>query len=175
VLASPTATSRSRVKPLSDSTNLSWTRSRLDKERNDFWDTQVTGSPEVWGAVRLAAKCLQNGSLQEAQSWLEATECTCPTGCLWKGVYDSTGVMYKVPEWLVVEPDGLVEESESEEEAATASASNSKVHESADEGENDVVIVRARISRTQRDVKVRMRKCETVAVVIEKVKKQAKV
>ena len=132
----------------------------------------------MWGAVRLAAKCLQNGSLQEAQSWLEATDCTCPTGCLWKGVYDSTGVMYKVPEWLCVEPEGLREENESEEEATTASASKvkaGKAIDSAEEGVDDVVIVRTRISRTQRDVKVRMRKRETVAVIIEEVKKQAKV
>jgi hypothetical protein len=136
----------------------------------------VTGSPEVWGAVRLAVKCLQNGDPQEAQSWLEATECTCPTGSLWKGVYDSTGIMYKIPEWLVVEPDGLVDESGSEGEAATASAAKEDgAHDSADENEEDMVLVRARISRTQRDVTIRIRKKETVVSLIEKIKKQAKV
>jgi hypothetical protein len=166
------------VKPLSDSTSLTWTRSRLEKERNDWWDTQVTGSQEVWGALRLAVQYLQAGELQEAQTMLKATECTCPTGELWKGVYDSTGVMYKLEEWLVVEPEGLVEESDSEDEAPTGSAGAALGVDGAQEsdgGDVDRVVVRARISRTQRDVAVRIRKNEAVAAIVERIKRQAQV
>jgi hypothetical protein len=178
-LASPTATNRGgRVKPLTDSTNVTWTRARLDKERNDWWDTQVTGSQEVWGAVRLAAQSLQIGKLKDAQQWLETMECTCPTGCLWKGVYDSTGVLYKVPEWLIVEPDGLVAE---EADAGLTSgpagvaAANDGAQEDEDEEEDEPVAVRVRVSRNGRDVVLKLRRREQVTSIVEKLKQQAEV
>ena len=174
-LASPTTKSRGRVKPLTNSTNLTWTRARLEKERNDWWDTQVTGSQEIWGAIRLAAQYLQAGELQEAQTMLDATGCTCPTGCLWRGVYDSTGVMYKVPEWLIVEPEGLVEESSDDEGEAAGPAEADKAAELDDDDneEDDLVLVRIRNSRTQRDVPVNIRSKETVAAIVEKFRKHA--
>jgi hypothetical protein len=166
------------VKPLTDSTNLTWTRSRLEKERNDWWDTQVTGSQEVWGAIRLAAQSLQAGKLRDAQQWLETMECTCPTGCLWKGVYDSTGVMYKLPEWLIVEPEGLVAE-ESSSDAVGGPASTATGTDAAQEVEDDEddepVLVRARISRNGRDVVLKLRRKEPVASIVEKLKQQAEV
>ncbi|KAF2833030.1 hypothetical protein CC86DRAFT_365022 [Ophiobolus disseminans] len=173
-LASPTGTGRGRVKPLTDSTNLTWTRARLEQERKDWWDTQVTGSPEVWGAIRLAAQSLQVGKIKDAQQWLETMECTCPTGCLWKGVYDSTGVMYKVPEWLIVEPEGLVREEELDHEGAAGAASGADgVQESDDDEDNEPLLVRARISRDGRDVTLKIRRREPVALIVEKLKKEA--
>jgi hypothetical protein len=169
-LASPTG----RVKPLTDSTNLTWTRSRLEKERNDWWDTQVTGSQEVWGAIRLAAQSLQVGKLKDAQQWLETMECTCPSGVLWKGVYDSTGVMYKVPEWLIVEPEGLVAEEEPNDGAPGASGADG-AQEFDDEEDDEPVLVRTRVSRTGRDVTLKIRRKETVWSIVEKLKKEAEV
>ncbi|KAF1915209.1 hypothetical protein BDU57DRAFT_530247 [Ampelomyces quisqualis] len=153
-LASPTAT------------NSTWTRSRLDKERNDWWDTQVTGSPEVWGAIRLAAQSLQLGKLRAAQQWLETMECTCPSGSLWKGVYDSTGVMYNVPEWLIVEPDGLAQEPSDD------AAGETQPPEDHDDDDDEPVLVRARISRNGRDVVLKLRKREPVSSIVEKIKNQ---
>jgi hypothetical protein len=167
------------VQPLTDSTNLTWTRSRLEKERNDWWDTQVTGSQEVWGAIRLAAQSLQLGKLRDAQQWLETMECTCPTGCLWKGVYDSTGVMYKVPEWLIVEPEGLVAENAGDDaagESAGATAAGVDGAQEVDEEEDDEpVVVRVRVSRTGRDIVLKLQRKETVASIVDKIKKQAEV
>lgn len=178
-LASPTSTNRGgRVKPLTDSTNLTWTRSRLEKERNDWWDTQVTGSQEVWGAIRLAAQSLQAGKLRDAQQWLETMECTCPTGCLWKGVYDSTGVMYKLPEWLIVEPEGLVAEESSSDSAggpASTATGTDAAQEVEDDEDDEPVLVRARISRNGRDVVLKLRRKEPVASIVEKLKQQAEV
>ena len=54
------------------------------------------------------------GEVAEAQGVLDAAGCTCPTGEVWRGVFDERGEWYKVPEWVVVEPGGLVEEGESE-------------------------------------------------------------
>lgn len=169
-LASP-----GRAKPLTDSTNQTWTRSRLDKERNDWWDTQVTGSQEVWGAIRLAAQSLQAGKLREAQGWLETLECTCPTGCLWKGVYDSTGVLYKVPEWLIVEPEGLVSEETDEDGEGRPAGGVEGNQDDDDDEEDEPVLVRVRISRDGRDVTLKLRRKEPVASIVEKIKEQAEV
>jgi hypothetical protein len=174
-LASPPGTGRGRVKPLTDSTNLTWTRSRLEKERNDWWDTQVTGSQEVWGAIRLASQSLQAGKLKDAQQWLETMECTCPTGCLWKGIYDSTGVMYKIPEWLIVEPEGLVAEGGLDEVAAGTASGADGAQESDNEADDELVLVRARVSRDGRDVTLKVRRKEPVASIVEKLKKEAQV
>jgi hypothetical protein len=169
-LASP-----GRAKPLTDSTNQTWTRSRLDKERNDWWDTQVTGSQEVWGAIRLAAQSLQAGKLRDAQGWLETLECTCPTGCLWKGVYDSTGVLYKVPEWLIVEPEGLVPEDTEEDDDGGPAGGVDETQDDDDDEEDEPVLVRVRISRDGRDVTLKLRRKEPVASIVEKIKAQAEV
>jgi hypothetical protein len=174
-LASPTSTSRGRAQPLTEATNQIWTRTRLEKERNDWWDTQVTGSPEVWGAVRLAAQSLQAGKLRDAQQWLETMECTCPTGCLWKGVYDSTGIMYKVPEWLIVEPEGLVpDQTENDAEGGPATGTDA-VQEPEDDEDDDPVVVRVRISRDGRDVVIKLKSRLPVASVVEKIREQAEV
>jgi hypothetical protein len=177
-LASPTTPNRGRVvKPLTDSTNMTWTRSRLESERNDWWDTQVTGSQEVWGAIRLAAQSLQLGKMREAQQWLEAMECTCPTGSLWKGVYDKTGIMYKIPEWLIVEPDGLVPENAGDGEAgeSAGAAGQDGAQEEDDEEDDEPVVVRARISRNGRDVMLKLQKKQTVASIVEKIREQVEV
>lgn len=172
-LASPTSATRGRVTPLSDSTNLTWTPSRLEKERNDWWDTQVTGSQEVWGAVRLAAQSVQAGKLREAQQWLEAMECTCPTGCLWKGVYDSTGVMYRIPEWIIVEPEGIVPEGTDVDTAGNALGDGTEnVLEGDDDEDDEPVVVRARVSLNGRDIMLKLRRKEPVASIVEKIKAQ---
>jgi hypothetical protein len=174
-LASPTGTNRGRVQPLTDSTNLTWTPSRLEKERNDWWDTQVTGSQEVWGAIRLAAQSLQAGKLRDAQQWLETMECTCPTGCLWKGVYDSTGVMYKVPEWLIVQPEGLVAEDAVNEAVAEPTPEVDGTQDIDDGEDDEPVLVRARISHNGRDVVLKLRRNELVSSIVDKIKQQAEV
>jgi hypothetical protein len=110
---------------------------------------------------------------------LDATGCTCPTGLLWKGVYDLTGIQYKVPEWVVVEPEGLAEETDTHDEAATGPASASAVketmHDSDDGATGGPVCVRVRTSHNQKDVFLKIRRQDLVALIVEKLKKQAKV
>jgi hypothetical protein len=110
---------------------------------------------------------------------LDASDCTCPTGLLWRGVYDATGVQYKVPEWVVVEPEGLAEEGDMHDKDLTEDASHSAVHETvddpADDDSNGLIRVRLRTSHDQKDVLVVMRTKDTVATITEKLKKQAKV
>jgi hypothetical protein len=169
---------KSSANALGDSTNITWTRSWLEKERGDWWDTQVTGSQEIWAAIRLAAEHLQKGELAEAQTMLDATDCTCPTGLLWNGVYDPPGNQYKVPEWVVVEPEGLAEEEVLLDEGVAglggASAKNEGMQEE-DDTANEPVKVRVRMSHNQRDVLLDIGKRDSVATIVGKLKWQAKV
>ncbi|KAH6648268.1 hypothetical protein BKA67DRAFT_522322, partial [Truncatella angustata] len=108
------------------SKNRTWTRAQLDKEREDFFDTRVTGRAEVWQIVHAALRELWEADLARtakspdptareqasdddpalgtAQGMLRAAEVTLPTGDLANGVYDSLGQYYALPEWIVIDP-----------------------------------------------------------------------
>ncbi|KAI1441908.1 hypothetical protein F5Y02DRAFT_274017 [Annulohypoxylon stygium] len=106
----------------------SWTRSQLDTERADFFDTRVTGRPEVWQVLKATLEVLwgadgslpngedsrngdeSNDALATAQSILKAAEVTLPTGDLSNGVYDALGNYYALPEWIVCDPLNVAEE-----------------------------------------------------------------
>lgn len=175
-LASPTtAKSRHRIKPLTDSSSQAWTQTRLNKERADWWDTRVTGSPEVWACLRIATEALQQGDIATAQTLLDAQECTCPDGQLWGNIYDHGGNHYKIPEWLIIQPDGIVEEedlmaSETDDKTAVAESANDQ-----DFGPDSDYVVRARLSSTAQDVRIPVRRRETIASIREKLKTQAHV
>ncbi|KAI1456374.1 hypothetical protein F4805DRAFT_458799 [Annulohypoxylon moriforme] len=106
-----------------------WTRSQLDTERADFFDTRVTGRAEVWQVLKATLEVLweadqspSNGeesrdndddggsALATAQSILKAAEVTLPTGDLSNGVYDALGNYYALPEWIVSDPVNVSEE-----------------------------------------------------------------
>ncbi len=173
-LASPTTSkSRHRVRPLTGSASQAWTRSRLDRERADWWDTRVTGSPEVWATLRAVVDFLQQGDVMNAQALLDAQGCTCPEGQLWRGVFDPTGVGYKIPDWIVVEPNGLVEEEEAESSMGEETGLVGQDHTS---GRDDAqYVVRVRISSTAQDFRVNVWRRETIARIRAKLKTQAQV
>ncbi|KAJ4353213.1 uncharacterized protein N0V89_004940 [Didymosphaeria variabile] len=148
-----------------------WTRQRLEKERNDWWDTRTTGSSEIWAALRSMVQSLQAGDIREAQVLLDATECTCPNGMLWRGIFDNRGEWYKVPEWIVIEPDGLVEEEDLKDEAGSVGADDDKEVEAEDLGEE--VKVKCRLSSTGKDYKVDIRRGERVGSLVTKLKAKA--
>lgn len=169
-LASPTtAKSRNRVKPLTGSSSQAWTHERLEKERRDWWDTRVTGDTEVWRCLRAATAAMQEGDLATAQILLDAQGCTCPTGQLWNRVYDDRGAEYKVPEWLVIEPAGIVQE----EELRTTEEKTNEAEEQADLDRE--FVVRVRSSQQPQDLKVTVRKRDNIASIREKLKTQAQV
>ncbi|KAF2856013.1 hypothetical protein T440DRAFT_474436 [Plenodomus tracheiphilus IPT5] len=161
------STPTARVKPLTDPSNATWTPSRLEKERRDWWDTQVTGNAEIWGAIRMAVQSLQSGELQTAQAMLDVTGCTCPTGLLWRGVYDPTGVQYKVPEWVIVQPEGLAEENEAATGKSFTPTWQIEAVNGADTGE--VVKIKVRTSHDQRDLIFSIGKKELVWHIIKRI------
>ncbi|KAI1260558.1 ubiquitin domain-containing protein [Xylariaceae sp. FL1019] len=108
-------------------TDRAWTRNHLDQQRIEFFDTRVTGRPEVWQVIRGALEVLWGADSSEsssdetisnsadalatAQSILTAAEVTLPTGDLANGVYDSLGNYYSLPEWIVSDPTNIAEDS----------------------------------------------------------------
>ncbi|KAK3204091.1 hypothetical protein GRF29_106g1691149, partial [Pseudopithomyces chartarum] len=170
-LASPTAGShRNHVPMRSDSLTSHFTRQRLEKERNEWWDTRTNGSAEIWAALRDMVQKLQAGNVGEAQVLLDATECTCPNGMLWRGIFDHRGEWYKVPEWIVIEPEGLVDEEDLKDEAGSVGDDEDKEVEVDDLGEE--VKVKCRLS-TGHDCVLEVRKGERVASIITKLKTKA--
>ncbi|WYZ35242.1 hypothetical protein EsH8_I_001518 [Colletotrichum jinshuiense] len=104
-----------------NSKGRAWTRTALNRERTEFFDTRVTGRPEVWQSLRAALEILwdpvgqgaaEDGTngLATAQGILDAAEITLPTGDLAQGAYDQLGNYYPLAEWLVAEPTNIVED-----------------------------------------------------------------
>ncbi|KAG0154943.1 putative ubiquitin domain protein [Penicillium digitatum] len=88
-----------------------WTRAQLDHERIEFFETRVTGRPEIWAAVSTAISLIRSGDLVTAQSIIDAAGITVPTGDLCEGCYDEQGVLYRVPQCVVSDPENMVPSS----------------------------------------------------------------
>ncbi|KAK5168319.1 uncharacterized protein LTR77_006888 [Saxophila tyrrhenica] len=107
-----------------------WPRSLLEHERQAFFETRVTGNPEIWKALRLICEEVRQGNVAEAQAVMDAAGLTCPTGKLYvkdrgmgarrrgkgEGVFDERGVGYEVPKWVVVDPGDVVEDENEDED-----------------------------------------------------------
>ncbi|KAI9373070.1 hypothetical protein BJX61DRAFT_504737 [Aspergillus egyptiacus] len=87
-----------------------WTRPLLNRERTEFFETRVTGRPEVWAALSAALAYMRSNDLATAQSILDAAGITVPTGDLCQGCYDEQGVLYRLPRCIVSDPVNIVEE-----------------------------------------------------------------
>ncbi|KAF2089137.1 hypothetical protein K490DRAFT_55731 [Saccharata proteae CBS 121410] len=171
------------------STDAPWTLSQLAAERTAFWETQVTGRPQNWAAVRVVAEHVARGDVAVAQGVLDAAGLTCPTGRVWEGVFDEWGEAYQVPEWVVVMPRGVIEEEEGEGVVGDVGAETDKgmvvgswgtglgVGEEKEKGKERAVEVerekvkkvRARLSDGRPDVVVKMGESEKVAVLVERI------
>lgn len=98
-----------------------WTRSQLSLEREAFFDTRVSGDPEVWKALRVVCEEVRRGELEEAQAILDALNMTCPNGRIVGGrgrrrekggLYDERGELYDIPAWVVVDPGDVVDDGD---------------------------------------------------------------
>ncbi|KAL3480135.1 hypothetical protein BJX99DRAFT_220778 [Aspergillus californicus] len=89
-----------------------WTRHLLDRERTEFFETRVTGRPEVWSALSAALTFMRTGDLSTAQTIIDAAGITVPTGDLCQGCYDEQGVLYRLPRCIVSDPENMVIESQ---------------------------------------------------------------
>ncbi|KAJ9609420.1 hypothetical protein H2200_005747 [Cladophialophora chaetospira] len=92
------------------SKNKTWTRSQLQRERYEFFETRVTGRKEIWNGLKQAIECLREGDLADAQGILDAMSVTLPTGKLDEGAYDENGNLYKIPQAVISDPTDIIED-----------------------------------------------------------------
>lgn len=80
----------------------------MERERVEFFETRVTGRPEIWGALKNVSELLREGELATAQGILEAAGVTIPTGNLVEGCYDEAGNLYRLPETIILDPLNVI-------------------------------------------------------------------
>lgn len=100
-----------------------WTRREIDRARTEFFDTRVTGRPEIWQAIQASLEVMwkggdpgeDDGGLATAQMILNAADITLPDGDLAvRGCFDSSGVAYRLPEHVVSDPANLIDDNMAE-------------------------------------------------------------
>ncbi|KAF4344117.1 hypothetical protein FBEOM_1906 [Fusarium beomiforme] len=182
------------------SRDRTWTKKELAKERAAFFDTRVTGRPEIWQTIRAALEVLwdpvsqdaqDDGSngLATAQMILSAAEISLPTGNLSNGVYDALGNYYQLPEWVVCDPLNVQEDNEdgAKDDGSNAGDDTAGDEELSDEeidgkkqekgkevdDVRETVKLRARLSENGQDIKVTISESETVRSVAKKIAHEA--
>ncbi|CAM1507397.1 Fc.00g070380.m01.CDS01 [Cosmosporella sp. VM-42] len=183
------------------SRDRTWTKRDLARERADFFDTRVTGRPEIWQTVHAALEVLwdptsedaqDDGShgLATAQMILSAAEISLPTGNLANGVYDSLGNYYQLPEWVVCDPRNVAEDHDggAKGELSTAGEETTAEEEMSEDEEiarrkqekgkevidvRERVTLRARLSENGKDVKISIGESESVRSVARKIAQDA--
>ncbi|KAL8693257.1 MAG: hypothetical protein Q9218_001891 [Villophora microphyllina] len=161
-----------------------WTRTQLQKERTDFFETRVTGRSEVWGCLKLVVELLGEGKVEEAQGLLDACALTVPTGDLVEGCYDEGGELYMLPGWVVAEPEVVEDEdigggtakAESDERLMEDEKVKNVVVDTGEVREGGNVKVRCRLSdRGGADVVVAMGRRESVKILVKRLEEGVKV
>jgi hypothetical protein len=181
-----------------------WTKRQLAREREDFFDTRVTGRPEVWQTIHAALRVLWEPSGVEddgtegfntAQTILSAAEISLPTGNLSNGVYDALGNYYALPEWIVCDPIDVIEDGDSKVDLSTGgdeTAGDDDDDDDDDDLEEDSesrreekgkgvvdvreqVTLRARLSENGRDYQIIVAESETVRTVARRIAEEASV
>ncbi|CAG8427168.1 unnamed protein product [Penicillium salamii] len=177
-----------------------WTRAQLDREREEFFDTRVTGRAEIWAAVSTAITLMQTGDITTAQGIIDAAGITVPTGNLCEGCYDEQGVLYRLPQCIVSDPENMI--SSHEEEEGRADDEDDEDHEELSDGklatddasedelisqdaerrrdekgktsERNLIRVLARLSEGGPDIPLAVGKSQTVGFLARKVHYEAK-
>ena len=163
-----------------------WNRSQLDRERQEFFDTRVTGRAEIWATLKVVVGLLADGDITTAQSILDAAAITVPTGDLKNGAYDEIGNLYQIPEHVISDPQNVV--SDSQEEVKKGELSNEATDDD-DEIERkreekgksvlktgDTIKIRARLSdRGGPDVVIPLGKDQAVRMLVRRVQEEANV
>ncbi|KAJ5247215.1 hypothetical protein N7468_002198 [Penicillium chermesinum] len=162
-----------------------WTREALDRERTEFFETRVTGRPEVWAALATAITLIRDNDLATAQVILDA----------------AGGVLYRLPQCIVSDPGNMVaseiteehgrEGEEDEEEGVGLDGKIGSGDESEDEliaqdlerrreekgktSERDLIRVAARLSDRAADLSVLVNKSQSVGSLARKLQQEAKI
>lgn len=80
--------------------------------RDDFWESRVEGSADMWAALRAAVDAARRGEYELAREVHKAAGLVLAgeggEGALGK-VYDERGVLMEVPRWVLRDADGVKE------------------------------------------------------------------
>ena len=166
----------------------------MEKERDAFFDTRVTGNGEVWKALRLVCEMVRNGDTAEAQGILDALNVTCPTGRIARdrgkhkergGVFDERGELYDIPAWVVTDPQDIIEDKEKDsnndgaaadddddENAISTSQRKDEKGKGRAEDPGESVVLRARLSNTGADVTVTVGTKEKIESAVRQIQTQ---
>ncbi|TQV93870.1 ubiquitin domain-containing protein [Cordyceps javanica] len=175
------------------SADRQWTRKALDTERAAYFDTRVTARPEIWQTLHNALQVMwepptqdtnDNGqtALQTAQSMLTAAEISLPTGNLVNGAYDTFGNYYALPEWVVSDPQNMVEHDHNKDGSGSGDDDTQGGGEDGDvrreEKGKDIdggeqVEICARLSETGNDIVISVSKTEIVRNIIKRIAAEA--
>lgn len=161
-----------------------WTRSELVRERQEFFDTRVTGHVEIWATLRSVIDLLADGDIATAQSILDAAAITVPTGDLKNGAYDEAGNLYQMPEHIVSDPTNLVLDQEIKKTETLNDVTDDEEELDRKREEKgkavlkigDVIKVKARLSdRGGPDVVVAIGKDQAIRVLVRRIQEETNV
>jgi len=160
-----------------------WTRSELERERQEFFDTRVTGHAEIWASVKVVVGLLADGDIATAQSILDAAAITVPTGDLKNGAYDEAGNLYQMPDHIISDPQNLAPDQVTIGKGETSNEVEDDEEELERKREEkgkavlktaDIVKVKARLSdRGGPDVVVAIGKEQPVRTVVQRIREDA--
>lgn len=153
----------------------------------------MTGRSEIWAALETAITLMQAGDLDTAQGIVDAAGVTVPTGDFCQGCYDQQGVLYRLPQCIVSDPENMVPESNHDDELFDTDDGKLSLDEaSGDElmaedverrrdekgktSERDLVRVKARLSdRDGPDLVVSVREAQSVGHLARRIQQDAAV
>ena len=133
---------------------------------------------------------MRAGDLATAQSFIDAAGITVPTGDLCQGCYDEQGVLYRLPQCIVSDPENIVRSDEEPDDFDTDDGKLSSDEASGDEliaddierrrdekgktSERDLIRIRARLSdRGGPDIILSVVKTMNVGLIARKVQQEA--
>ncbi|RWQ95707.1 ubiquitin domain protein [Paecilomyces variotii] len=168
-----------------------WSHAQLARERQEFFETRVTGRQEVWAALASATALMRDGDFATAQSIIDAAGITVPTGDLCEGCYDETGALYRLPQCIVSDPDNIVDSpadgidndaisdgklgaDEASEDELIPDDIERRREEKGKTSERDLIKVKARLSdREGPDLTISIGKTQSVGLLARKVQGEA--
>ncbi|KAJ9202073.1 hypothetical protein DTO166G4_6031 [Paecilomyces variotii] len=168
-----------------------WSHAQLARERQEFFETRVTGRQEVWAALATATALMRDGDFATAQSIIDAAGVTVPTGDLCEGCYDETGALYRLPQCIVSDPDNIVDSpadgidndaisdgklgaDEASEDELIPDDIERRREEKGKTSERDLIKVKARLSdREGPDLTISIGKTQSVGLLARKVQGEA--
>lgn len=155
-----------------------------------MWQTINAALEVLWDPEGQNAQDESSNGLATAQMILTAAEISLPTGDLANGVYDSLGNYYQIPEWVVCDPQNVIEDVEDVRKGEASTAGEDTAAEDEGLSENDhegkeqekgkevvdvreKVPLRARLSENGKDVKISIIETESVRHVCRKIAEKA--